>query len=147
MNGHQSFDEKQPPQHMNFTRQNRHYRNTKATGLFGNIGIECLVRFEVNFFHTLPQKPLKLVPFRSDTFVVRVCGEAQDASGKITARAYAEAVVQRVPEYVDPVDRPSVNAYDITLPTAVPSTASPANKAFGRRMNVVSFRWSSSNEI
>ncbi len=39
------------PNTSNFTRQNRHYRNTKATGLFGNIGIECLVRFEVNFFH------------------------------------------------------------------------------------------------
>ncbi len=84
---------------------------------------------------------------RSDTFVIRVFGDAQDASGKITARAFAEAVVQRVPEYVDPVDRPSVNAYDITLPTAVPSTAAAANKAFGRRMNVVSFRWLSSNEI
>ena len=60
---------------------------------------------------------------------------------------FAEAVVQRVPEYVDPVDRPSVKAYDITLPTAVPSTAAAANKAFGRRMNVVSFRWLSSNEI
>ena len=46
-------------------RQNRHYRNTEATGLFGNIGMGCLVRFEVNFFHTLPQKPLKLVPFGS----------------------------------------------------------------------------------
>ena len=48
------------------SRQSRHYRNTRATELFGNIGMECLVRFEVNFFHTLPQKPLKLVPFRTD---------------------------------------------------------------------------------
>jgi hypothetical protein len=49
-------------------------------------------------------------------------------------------VVQRVPEYVDPADRPSLNPY--TDPTA-----SAANKTFGRRINVVSFRWLSTNEI
>ena len=64
----------------------------------------------------------------------------QDANGKIAARAYAEAVVQRVPDYVDTVDRPSLNAY--TDPTAA-----AANKTFGRRFNVVSFRWLSENEI
>lgn len=77
---------------------------------------------------------------RGDTFVIRTYGEAQDASGKITARAYAEAVVQRMPDYLNPVDRPSLNAY-------TDSNAAAANKTFGRRINLVSFRWLSGNEI
>ena len=77
---------------------------------------------------------------RGDTFVIRVCGEARGANGKVTARAFAEAVVQRVPDYLDPVDRPSLNVVTDT-------TAATANRNFGRRINVVSFRWLSSNEI
>ena len=77
---------------------------------------------------------------RGDTFVIRTYGEAQDANGRVIARAYAEAVVQRVPEYVDPADRPSLNVHTDT-------TAAKANKTFGRRINLISFRWLSSNEI
>jgi len=75
---------------------------------------------------------------RDDTFVIRAYGDARDASGTtITARAVCEAVVRRTREYVDPADAADIT----TLPK------SPANVTFGRRFEIVSFRWLSSNEI
>jgi hypothetical protein len=73
---------------------------------------------------------------RSDTFTIRTYGDVQNpATGEITGRAWCEAVVQRTPDYVDST------AAD-TTPT-VGSTA----ETFGRRYQIVSFRWLSPNDI
>lgn len=75
---------------------------------------------------------------RSDTFTIRGYGESRDAAGKITASATCEAVLQRTPDYLDPVDRAEI------APAAL---VGAANKIFGRRFQQVSFRWLSQNEI
>jgi hypothetical protein len=75
------------------------------------------------------------ISVRSDTFVVRACGDHRDKSGKVQARAYCEAVVQRVPEFLDPSDPPE----------ATPD--SPVNQRFGRGFRMVSFRWLAPSEI
>ncbi|MBC8128009.1 MAG: hypothetical protein H8M99_12785 [Gloeobacteraceae cyanobacterium ES-bin-144] len=75
---------------------------------------------------------------RSDTFTIRGYGEARDAANKATATATCEAVIQRVPEYIDPADKAEIAT------TALTRTA---NKNFGRRFIIVSFRWLAANEI
>jgi hypothetical protein len=71
---------------------------------------------------------------RSDSFVVRAYGESVDSDGKVRARAWCEAIVQRTPEPVDP-DETGLN---------------PVNEAgpeLGRRFEQTSFRWLSEDEI
>lgn len=68
---------------------------------------------------------------RSDTFVIRSLGEARDSRGVVINTVRLEAVVQRVPDWVDPVDE---------LHTAVADLKSEANKTFGRRFQVVAVR-------
>lgn len=75
---------------------------------------------------------------RSDTFTIRGYGEARDSSGKITAHATCEAVVQRFPEWVDPTD---------PVETAQAKLQSQANKTFGRRFLITSLRWLNPGEI
>lgn len=83
------------------------------------------------------------ITVRSDTFTIRAYGDYRDASGKIQAKAWCEAVVQRVPEYIDPADSPEAQE---GWPQAGKALAF-ANSRFGRRMRIQSFRWLSSNEI
>jgi Tfp pilus assembly protein PilX len=79
-----------------------------------------------------------LIAVRSDTFKIRSYGEALDpTTGKVIARAWCEAVVQRLPEYVD-TSNPS---------TARDTALSPINRLFGRRFELVSMRWLNANEI
>jgi len=83
---------------------------------------------------------------RGDTFVVRAYGEAKDSTGtKVIARAWCEAIVQRVPQYVDSTNTPETKATneDGTENTAL----TDINRKYGRQIKVVSFRWLSPSEI
>lgn len=79
-----------------------------------------------------------VIAVRSDTFRIRSYGEAVDPANKVIARAWCEAVVQRVPDFVDPSDQPQV---------AIESLTKNANKLFGRRFEVTGFRWLSPEEV
>jgi hypothetical protein len=74
---------------------------------------------------------------RSDTFTIRAYGEARSPTGALLASARCEAVIQRVAAYIDPVDKSDI------LPAAL---VSQANKRFGRKFNLVSFRWIAQDE-
>ena len=80
---------------------------------------------------------------RSDTFRIRTYGDATDASGKVLARAWCEAVVQRVPEYLVEKGQNGNDPWDSPATT----TLNPINEAFGRRFVIRSFRWLAENEI
>jgi hypothetical protein len=74
---------------------------------------------------------------RGDTFVIRGYGEVRDDSGKtVLARSWCEAIVQRVPDYLDPAD----DAHN-------PAPKSKVNLTFGRRFHITSFRYLSPREI
>ncbi len=75
------------------------------------------------------------ISVRSDTFRIRAYGDARDADGSVIARAWCEATVQRLPEYVDQNDPPEI------------APVSAANQIFGRRFSIVAFRWLGQDEV
>jgi hypothetical protein len=73
---------------------------------------------------------------RSDTFRIRAYGAALDPiSGEPVARAWCEAIVQRVPNWVD-TDEPAQDGPNL-----------PLNQSLGRRFVLVSFQWLTPSEI
>jgi hypothetical protein len=69
---------------------------------------------------------------RGDTFRIRGYGAATDAAGKVLAEAWCEAIVQRVPDYLDPSDKSE---------TEFASLTSKVNQSFGRRFQIIAFQW------
>jgi hypothetical protein len=105
---------------------------------------------------------------RSDTFVIRVYGEADKSAANVistnyaslpsgvTAQAWGEAVVQRLPDYFDQTDSAltaNASTYGLTGITMPLGDATPSknvntlNQTFGRRFKIVSFRWINQNEL
>jgi hypothetical protein len=75
---------------------------------------------------------------RSDTFRLRAYGDAVNpATGDVEGRAWCEAIVQRMPEYVDSAQPPET----------APDALNAINQTCGRRFKVVEFRWLTFSDI
>ena len=75
---------------------------------------------------------------RSDTFVIRAKGESiESLTGEVKAEAWCEAVVQRLPDYMDESQNPDETVEELNSD----------NLTYGRRYHITSIRWLSENEI
>ena len=75
---------------------------------------------------------------RSDSFVIRTYGDmANPVTGEPEGRAWAEACVQRMPDYVDAAQPPET----------APAALNPTNRTYGRRFKLISFRWLAASDI
>jgi hypothetical protein len=74
---------------------------------------------------------------RDDTFMIRTYGDSRDAQGVIQAQAVCEVIVRRTRDYVNPIE-----AADKAEPSS-----DPTNILYGRRFQIVSFRWLAPAEI
>jgi hypothetical protein len=72
---------------------------------------------------------------RGDSFVIRAYGDALAPDGKVLARAWCEAEVQRTPVPIEP-DKSGINP-----------KSSSGSRDFGRRFVMVSFRWLRPEEV
>jgi hypothetical protein len=82
---------------------------------------------------------------RSDTFTIRGYGNVLNpVTGKITAEAYVEAIVQRIPEYVDTSDDANTN---VLVDIGDPLPLSESNQLLGRRFSIVDIRFLDPSEI
>ncbi|MGN0884114.1 MAG: hypothetical protein ACI4P6_02775 [Candidatus Spyradosoma sp.] len=107
---------------------------------------------------------------RSDTFTIRAYGDVFGLSGNAEARAYCEAVVQRLPDWVADEEDEVLESADKTIFDSLQvrknyrsqslgndehffekfernTQLKAVNRLFGRRFKIVSFRWLTPDEI
>ncbi len=83
---------------------------------------------------------------RDDTFTIRAYGDARDATGNtVKARAVCEATIRRTRNFIDPADDAALA--DLSNNSGSLPARKAANSIFGRRFEIVSFRWVAENEI
>jgi hypothetical protein len=83
---------------------------------------------------------------RDDTFTIRAYGDARDATGNtVKARAVCEATIRRSRDFVDVADDAVIA--DLSINQGKLPDRKAANKIFGRRFEIVSFRWLADTEI
>lgn len=74
---------------------------------------------------------------RSDTFTIRSYGDVLSPDGsKVEARAWCEAIVQRLSEYCDPVENAEIWPPQKDI-----------NRKLGRRFQIISFRWLDADDV
>lgn len=95
---------------------------------------------------------------RSDTFIIRAYGESRDTSGKVLARVWCEATLQRTPQWTLATDiEPTITHSSYSGPNPAgdivvrPWLANPAfpqeNNKFGRKYKLLGFRWLNPSEV
>ncbi|MDQ8193508.1 hypothetical protein QEH59_03670 [Coraliomargarita sp. SDUM461004] len=75
---------------------------------------------------------------RSDTFKIRTYGEVHDLAGNVVATARGEAIVQRSYDYIDESDSSELSQSEL---------GSDVNRNFGRRFNIIAFRWLNDDDV
>ena len=103
------------------------------------------VPIEINQANVLLPIAPKLTA-RSDTFKIRAYGEVASVGGGLV-QAVCEATVQRVPEYINPVDDPWRENYANPLSPSGTPQLDQINQTFGRSFKVISFKWLAESEI
>ncbi len=83
-----------------------------------------------------------MISVRDDTFTIRAYGDARDRRNPSTvlARAWCEVVVCRGADYTDRTDPSAAAPHSAAMKSWV-------NQRFGRRFEIVSFRWLHADEV